>query len=424
MGEEAPSHPEWVIPTNPAYRSRAQMLLMQAAKSIGLAKGGRYSVSDMAALAKGVGAESPRVMGAIGMAESSGDPSAHGPPDGRGLWQIEWPVWAKTMQARGLGNAYNPEQNAAMMKIVQSMQGLSAWVVYNTGAYKQYLNGKDDGGGGLFSKITGALGSLLSGGAGWLLDKLPGVGSLPDWLQGAGKYALGKAGDWIKDKVGGLLSSVTGGNGGAGLPKGISGSIGDVIALAQGFGFNRPSGGQLTGGKHAPGSYHYQGRAADFGDAGHSPAEMMRLFNAIEARYGAQLKELFYDKSGHYIKNGKVIPGQFGGHGDHIHAALAQGGLFGGAPYQGSFATGGIVGGPTGAPASIIAHGGEVIEPNGAGLIASNNRLAAAIDRLNASRNMDAVGALADVIGERHGQASHRRSMTAGDPGRTAILNG
>jgi hypothetical protein len=36
MGEEAPTHPEWVIPTNPAYRKRAVGLWMQSAKSLGI----------------------------------------------------------------------------------------------------------------------------------------------------------------------------------------------------------------------------------------------------------------------------------------------------------------------------------------------------------------------------------------------------
>jgi tail lysozyme/D-alanyl-D-alanine carboxypeptidase-like protein len=42
MGEEAPMYPEFVIPTNPAYRKRAQSLLVQAAGVVGdgLAKGG------------------------------------------------------------------------------------------------------------------------------------------------------------------------------------------------------------------------------------------------------------------------------------------------------------------------------------------------------------------------------------------------
>lgn len=42
MGEEAPKHPEWVIPENPAYRDRAVALWAAAGKSIGaFAKGGR-----------------------------------------------------------------------------------------------------------------------------------------------------------------------------------------------------------------------------------------------------------------------------------------------------------------------------------------------------------------------------------------------
>jgi murein DD-endopeptidase MepM/ murein hydrolase activator NlpD len=40
MGEEAPMHPEFVIPTNPAYRKRAQGLVAAAGQAVGFAKGG------------------------------------------------------------------------------------------------------------------------------------------------------------------------------------------------------------------------------------------------------------------------------------------------------------------------------------------------------------------------------------------------
>jgi TP901 family phage tail tape measure protein len=43
MGEEAPTHPEFVIPTNPAYRGRAQGLLAAAGSAIGMARGGVLS---------------------------------------------------------------------------------------------------------------------------------------------------------------------------------------------------------------------------------------------------------------------------------------------------------------------------------------------------------------------------------------------
>jgi hypothetical protein len=46
MGEEAPEHPEWVIPTNPAYRQRAVGLWMAAARELGIPGflfGGRFN---------------------------------------------------------------------------------------------------------------------------------------------------------------------------------------------------------------------------------------------------------------------------------------------------------------------------------------------------------------------------------------------
>jgi len=68
------------------------------------------------------------------------------------------------------------------------------------------------------------------------------------------------------------------------------------------------------GGKHAPNSYHYSGRAIDV--AG-SPAAMARFY-----RYMAQYSptEQFYDPIGG-IKNGQNI-GAIGGHSDHVHIAF------------------------------------------------------------------------------------------------------
>lgn len=69
-----------------------------------------------------------------------------------------------------------------------------------------------------------------------------------------------------------------------------------------------------TGGKHAPGSYHYQGRAIDV--AG-SPAQMAKFYDALR---NTRPTELFYDPRGG-IKNGNQI-GAIGGHGDHVHVAF------------------------------------------------------------------------------------------------------
>jgi hypothetical protein len=110
-----------------------------------------------------------------------------------------------------------------------------------------------------------------------------------------------------------------------------------------------------TGGQHAANSWHYKGRAADVAGA---PAQMAAFFNAALDRYGRNLLELFYDPLGG-IKNGKRI-GAIGGHSDHVHIALAKGGVFGG-PFVGSYATGGTV--PRDGFAQV--HAGETITPAG-----------------------------------------------------------
>lgn len=69
-----------------------------------------------------------------------------------------------------------------------------------------------------------------------------------------------------------------------------------------------------TGGKHAPNSYHYKGRAIDV--AG-SPAAMRQFFNEMAL---LSPTELFYDPLGG-IKHGRRI-GAIGGHRNHVHFAV------------------------------------------------------------------------------------------------------
>ncbi|HEY3449676.1 MAG TPA: peptidoglycan-binding protein [Myxococcales bacterium] len=68
------------------------------------------------------------------------------------------------------------------------------------------------------------------------------------------------------------------------------------------------------GGRHAPNSYHYSGRAIDV--AG-SPAAMARFYRYMES---SRPTEMFYDPIGG-IKNGNDI-GAIGGHRDHVHLAF------------------------------------------------------------------------------------------------------
>lgn len=83
------------------------------------------------------GVGDPHLMSAIAMAESSGNVAAHGPPDGRGLYQIEWPIWGGALGK--FGNPYVAAANTRMAREVLQRQGLGAWVVYNTGAYQQFM---------------------------------------------------------------------------------------------------------------------------------------------------------------------------------------------------------------------------------------------------------------------------------------------
>jgi hypothetical protein len=251
--------------------------------------------------------------------------------------------------------AGNPTWTAGM--VAQNTQGSAFPERYDLVRAQalQFFKGKGGGGGGgIVGAIGGALGDLFSKGAGFIIDQLPGIGDLPGWLHGTGKFVLDKVTEWIKDKVKGLV----GGGGGGPLPKGVSGNIQAAIALSRQIGNWTFGPGQLF----RPGgtTHHGTGRAADFGDAGKTRKQMVSLYNLFKQTYGSKILELFYDPMGEHIKNGQRIGRPFGGHGDHVHIALAKGGIFGG-PFVGSYAAGGTV--PRDGFAQV--HAGETITPAG-----------------------------------------------------------
>jgi hypothetical protein len=86
--------------------------------------------------------------------------------------------------------------------------------------------------------------------------------------------------------------------------------LSDGMARARELGLRITS---TTGGRHAPRSYHYQGRAFD---AAGSPAAMRQFYREMA---GTNPTELFYDPMGG-IKHGRNI-GAIGGHGTHVHLA-------------------------------------------------------------------------------------------------------
>lgn len=280
MGEEAPRHPEFVIPTNPAYRKRALGLYGQLGSALGVG----YADGGVIGHASGVLSD--------------------------------------------VGNA-----------VVKTVTG-----VLPTG--------------------------LLEKGASWLLDKLPNPADmLPDWLIGTGKYVIDKVGDWIKDKITGLLGS-SGGVQGAGAGVGqfdgkpVASWIIPILkaARASGVAFNVSSGfrsfaeqtrlwnqlGRDPAIVARPGTSNHEGSAYPRGAVDISPgwqalASWLARRNLPLHHYGNPRDPYHFSATGH-----------------------AKGGIIGGdgaslAPFVGSYANGGVV--PRDGLAYV--HQGETISPQG-----------------------------------------------------------
>jgi hypothetical protein len=101
------------------------------------ASGGRLSHADLARLWIRAGGDPGRsdVMAAIALAESGGSPSARNASGASGLWQI--------LGQEVPGNILDPLTNARNAVWKFRHQGLGAWVVYSTGAYKGFLTGNN-----------------------------------------------------------------------------------------------------------------------------------------------------------------------------------------------------------------------------------------------------------------------------------------
>lgn len=86
--------------------------------------------------------------------------------------------------------------------------------------------------------------------------------------------------------------------------------LGDAMSRARQLGLRITS---TSGGRHAPRSYHYQGRAFD---AAGSRSAMSQFYREMSQ---TNPTELFYDPMGG-MKHGRNI-GAIGGHGTHVHVA-------------------------------------------------------------------------------------------------------
>lgn len=130
MGEEAPQHPEWVIPTNPAYRKRAVGLWMMAAKELGIPG---FSVG--------------------GIFKGAGKFAEHAASDALNVI----PGVGAARSAAGLAS-----------KLIDKLPGNPGGLLSGTWDFaldkaKDFIGDKAKG---LFDKATSAVGGVFSGGAG------------------------------------------------------------------------------------------------------------------------------------------------------------------------------------------------------------------------------------------------------------------
>lgn len=423
MGEEAPSHPEWVIPTNPAYRDRARMLLGHAARAIGYATGGVLGTFEATAYGppwdsmegSGITSTGIRLAGAPtglpGPYIVAVDPSVI-PYHSQLLIQPNPFGYLGTFAAEDTGGAITDHHIDFLDMEGRAHQ--NAWGRRDVQvSLAQHASSGGGGGGGILDTIGGALGSvggalgdaagtivdaaghvvripaeLLSQGAKWILDKLPNPADLlPDWLQGLGKYAISHATDWIKHKVESIVGLGGGGSDPSGGASGTHVMDGHPVAdwiysiLAQA----RQAGVQFA----VSSGFRTDAEQTRIYDSGVRPAAVPRSeggpgsnhegakypLGAVDISPGAASLSSWLEGSRYastLIYAGAKDPVHFShphGGGYAMGGILGQlGGALGGLPFGGSFDEGGVVPGPVGRPTMILAHGGETVVPRAAGL--------------------------------------------------------
>ena len=149
------------------------------------AQGTKYDTQTWAAL-----------MAAIAEAESGGNPGATNPNDNGGT-QTSWGLWQISLgnHAAPSPSWSDPVTNAQLAIGKLNGQGLSAWGTYDSGAYRQYLNGSTTPSGNFPSGPGATTAAATSGGgsatlatynANACLIGIPNLNPIPSWVPIAG----------------------------------------------------------------------------------------------------------------------------------------------------------------------------------------------------------------------------------------------
>ena len=136
----------------------------------------------------------------------------------------------------------------------------------------------------------------------------------PNTVRAVARWQAGR-GMEVDGKVGPSTASALGVQAGGGGQAPVAGSnaakLGYAKRRAVAIGLTITS---TTGGRHAPNSYHYSGRAIDVAGSASKMAQFYREMATMSPT------ELFYDPLGG-IKHGREI-GAIGNHSDHVHVAF------------------------------------------------------------------------------------------------------
>jgi TP901 family phage tail tape measure protein len=200
----------------------ANLLALNAGAVPGFAAGGMVGRDELARLARAVGViGNADTAAAIAMAESGGNPNAfnrnrNGTVD-RGLWQIN-SIHGALSTFDILGNA------RAMASISGGGSDWTPWVVYNTGAYRQHLDGSGRLGNLPTRDLIGDAVNKAREIAGGLLERVWPEMDVANGLLGLPAGGLNYARSAIIDLIKGKAAEVEGGGDGHGRGGGLAGS--------------------------------------------------------------------------------------------------------------------------------------------------------------------------------------------------------
>jgi len=268
-------------------------------------------------------------MAAIALAESGGDPLAHNPryPDNSyGLMQVNmldepgYQLGAERRQRYGLRSnedLFDPVTNFKAAKDIYDRQGLDAWSVHQSGAYKQFLPSS-------FTPLEAQDQSFNPS----QLSSPSQPNSLRMAAEDKGPLALAMANI---AKEFGLSRDETSrsqqGNAVQSMPVAANGDGIGIVELGtqlQGMGFKVAEHPQFGGvGGHSPRSHHYAGNALDLTIQPGSALLAGRPdsdWRSLTAQYGERLRQQY--------PNAEIFhPGYdpVGGHHEHIHIAFPGG---------------------------------------------------------------------------------------------------